>query len=164
MRRPNKKKYTIIALIIVGVMILSPVLSLVISAMAPSTVERDITKQIDDETALKIIDIYRNLNEYIGKELSMELHFVSLEGSEEYKDIFSLGVTATLDNGEEKFFELLAQTEDGSIPEGLEDFDKVQVTGSIKDSFEETHEDHGHTTNVPIMTVKSIEKIENQDN
>lgn len=161
MDNKRKKRYTIIALIVVSIMILSPILYLIADATSSKTTnnigEKDITEQVEKETTLKIIDMHRNMDSYIDKEVTMELQFFLLEG---YEDKFALGVLDTLDNGEEQLFHILSQMEDGSIPEGLENYDNVKITGTIS-SFQEGHDDHNHE--VPILTVESIKKIENQD-
>lgn len=158
---PNKKKtYTIIALIVVGVMILSPILYMITTAFSTSNTpvtqdeNPDIKDEVTNKTALKIIDMHENLDQYKDKEVSMELQFF-LTGEE---DKFSLGVIDSF-NGEEMLFNILAETKDHKIPEGFKNYDKVKVNGTIK-VLEETHEDHNH--NVPLMMVKNIEKIEQE--
>lgn len=160
----NKKRYTLIALIVVGVMILSPVLYMITTAFSTSNApvaqeenkNTNIKDEVTNETALKIMEMHENLKEYKDKEVSMELQYFKLD---EYEDMFSLGVIDSY-NGEDMLFNILAKTEDNKIPEGFENYDKVKVTGTIKE-WEEMHEDHNH--NVPIMTVKSIEKIEQEE-
>lgn len=161
---PNKKKtYTIIALIVVGVMILSPILYMITTAFSTSNTpvtqdeNPDIKDEVTNETALKIIDMHENLDQYKDKEVSMELQFFLTEETEE-DDKFSLGVIDSF-NGEQRLFHIFAETEDHKIPEGFKDYDKVKVNGTIK-VLEETHEDHNH--NVPLMMVKNIEKIEQE--
>ncbi|NBI06350.1 hypothetical protein [Senegalia massiliensis] len=158
---PNKKKtYTIIALIVVGVMILSPILYMITTAFSTSNTpvtqdeNPDIKDEVTNKTALKIIDMHENLDQYKDKEVSMELQFF-LTGEE---DKFSLGVIDSF-NGEEMLFNILAETKDHKIPEGFKNYDKVKVNGTIKE-LKETHEDHNH--NVPLMMVKNIEKIEQE--
>ncbi|MGO1369213.1 MAG: hypothetical protein ACTHVE_11670 [Senegalia sp. (in: firmicutes)] len=162
---PNKKKrYTIIALIVVGVMILSPILYMITTAFSTSNTPKAesenqdktaVEDEVTNETALKIIEIHENLDEYKDKEVSMELQYFKLD---EYEDKFSVGVIDSY-NGEDMLFNILAKTEDEKIPEDFENYDTIKVTGTINE-LEETHEDHTH--NVPIMTVKNLEKIEQE--
>lgn len=163
MNTGKRKKIMIITIIIVSAMVLTPILSIVLnltsSTDAGTAIDRDFRNQVDNESALKIIDMYNNINSYKDEEVTMELQFFLLEG-EEYEDKFSLGVFDTLDNGEEKLFHILAQTEDNTIPEGLNNYDSVKVEGIIH-SYQKDHDDH--TFEVPIITVKNIEIIENQD-
>jgi len=158
---PNKKKtYTIIALIVVGVMILSPILYMITTAFSTSNTpvtqdeNPDIKDEVTNETALKIIDMHENLDQYKDKEISMELQFFLTDE----EDKFSLGVIDSF-KGEQMLFNIFAKTEDNKIPEGFKDYDKVKVNGTIKE-LEESHEDHNH--NVPLMMVKNIEKIEQE--
>lgn len=154
----NKKKYTIIALIIVSIMILSPILYVItnaISATHQSKNSNDIRQQVDSERALKIIDIHYNLEKYKNKEVTMNLQFFHMEGSNER---FLVGALDNVNGKEEVLFNIVAQTEDKTIPKKLENYDWVKVTGTIGE-FKQNHEDH--TEILPILHVKSIKKEQN---
>ena len=111
----------------------------------------DIESMVDDETVLKIIDMHKNINKYNGKSEALKLQFFQFE------DGYSVGIDYEFENGEKLLFDIPADFTDISIPEGISDFDWVEVTGEIK-STEEIHDGHVHT--IPVMKVKSINKAE----
>ena len=106
---------------------------------------------VQDEKALKIMDIHENINSYVDKEITLEGYFLSPAGQSKV-----FGVEFPLGNGEISMASLVYEVKDESIVKNISDTDLIKAHGVIK-SFEQTHEDHTHT--LPKFIIDSVEKI-----
>lgn len=111
----------------------------------------DLETVVQDEKALKIMDIHENINSYVDKEISLEGYFLSPAGQSKV-----FGVEFPLGNGEISMASLVYEVKDESIIKDISGTDLVKAHGVIK-SFEQTHEDHTHT--LPKFIIDSVEKI-----
>lgn len=158
--KTNKKINTKKAILIIPIVIALIITSFGMYSIFPDTKnyndnnssgeQINIENMVDDETALKIIDMHKNINKYDGKSETLKLQFFQFE------DGYSVGIDYEFENGERLLFDIPADFTNTSIPEGLSDFDWVEVTGEIK-ATEEIHEGHMH--NIPVILVKSINKV-----
>ena len=121
-------------------------------------VGKNIEDIINDEKALKILDIHENLNNYLDKEVVLDGYFLPT-GS----DTKAFGVEVPLENGELTMTSLTYELSDPSILKDIKETDLVKATGKIT-SFEQEHEDEAegkgaHTHTLPKFNIKSIEII-----
>lgn len=121
-----------------------------------AVVGEDLEKVLDDEKAMKIIDIHENLPEYIDEEVVLEGYFIEFD---ENNSVF--GVEIPLEDGQITMASLSYEPDDEKILEDITETDLVKASGTIT-SFDETHEDDengDHTHTLPMFNVEDIEII-----
>lgn len=121
-----------------------------------SVVGEDLEEVVNDEKAMKIIDIHENLPEYIDKEVVLEGYFIDYD---ENTSVF--GVEVPLGDGQITMASLAYEPDDKKMLEDITETDLVKASGTIT-SFEEVHEDDengDHTHTLPMFNVKDIEII-----
>lgn len=104
---------------------------------------------IKDKKIEKIIDIHKNIDNYLGKEEKITGQFI------EFNDGFSVGIMYSFEDGEEILFDIIADFSNIDLPK-LNVYDWIEVTGIIQ-NIEEYHEEHIH--NAPMIVVSSLKKI-----
>lgn len=121
-----------------------------------SVVGENLEDVINDEKAMKIIDIHENLPEYIDKDVVLEGYFIEYD---ENHSVF--GVEIPLGDGQMTMASLSYEPDDKEMLKDITDTDLVKASGTIT-SFEELHEDDengDHTHTQPMFNVGNIEII-----
>ena len=126
------------------------------SASESAIVGENVEDVIQDEKALKILDIHENLANYVDKEISLEGYFMVLD---ETTKVF--GVELPLGDGSLGMASLSYELTNPEILDNITDTSLVKASGKIE-SFEELHEDdekgdHNHT--LPKFKVEAVEII-----
>lgn len=106
---------------------------------------------VDDETALRIIDIHKSPDKYKDKIETMDVQFF------EFEDGYSVGIEYFFESGDSLLFDVPADFSNVELPEGIENFDWIKVTGKIG-IIEEAHDEHSHP--IPIIYISSIKPLE----
>ncbi len=115
---------------------------------------KNIEDVINDDKALKILDIHENLNSYLNKEVVLEGYFIPTNANEKV-----FGVEVPLENSEMTMTSLTYKLSDSSLSKDIKETDLVKATGKIT-SFEQTHEDEEKGDHAHILPQFNIEKIE----
>lgn len=157
----NKKTIIIIPLVLV--MVIPSILSIIAfftnsnnydsktSQYEEITID-DIKSLVDDDVALKIIDIHENPEKYNEKtEVFDNIQFF------EFEDGYSIGIEYYFESGDSLLFDLPANLDNVILPQDINSYDKVEVTGKIG-TFIEEHGDHTHS--IPIIYISSIKKVD----
>lgn len=111
----------------------------------------ELKKSIDDETVLKIIDIYENLDDYLDTTHTFEVQFY------EFEDGYSVGIEYFFQGDDSLLFDIPADFSKIEIPENIQVTDWIKVTGKIGKT-EEADNDHSHT--FPIIYINSVSLLE----
>ncbi|WP_352418434.1 hypothetical protein [Proteiniborus sp.] len=111
----------------------------------------NIEELVDDETALKIIDIHKYPNTYKDKIETFDAQFF------EFEDGHSVGIEYFFESGDSLLFDIPADFSNVDLPQGIESFDWIKVTGKIG-IIEDLHDEHSH--HLPIIYVTSIDFAE----
>ncbi|WP_079410891.1 hypothetical protein [Alkalithermobacter paradoxus] len=110
-----------------------------------------VNNKVDNETALKIMDMYINLDNYEGKMATLQGQLFKTY------DEYSIGVIQTLATGEDLAFNIILDPNNPQINE-FDVLDWIEVTGKVG-VVDEVHGDHTHA--VPILYIDTIRKIDN---
>ncbi|SDZ06248.1 hypothetical protein SAMN05660462_01706 [Proteiniborus ethanoligenes] len=103
-----------------------------------------------DETALKIIDIHKNPENYNEKLETLEVQFF------EFEDGYSVGIEYFFEGGDSLLFDLPADFNNANLPDDIQNFDWIEVTGKIK-LIKEAHDDHFHP--IPIIYISEVKAL-----
>lgn len=103
-----------------------------------------------DQTALKIIDIHKNPENYDEKTISLEVQFF------EFEDGYSVGIEYFFEGGDSLLFDLPADFGNVILPNDIQNFDWIEVDGKIR-ILEETHDDHFHP--IPVIYVSEVKAL-----
>lgn len=126
------------------------------NADAESQEELDLEDIINDDKALKIIDIHENLESYIDKEVVLEGYFIDFD---EKSKVF--GIEFPSSDSNINMASLSYKLNNNKMLEDISDTDLVKASGTIT-TFEELHEDDengDHTHTLPQFNIDNIEII-----
>lgn len=106
---------------------------------------------VDNETALRIIDIHKSPEKYKDKIETLDVQFF------EFEDGYSVGIEYFFEGGDSLLFDIPADFSSVELPEGIKNFDWIKITGKMG-IVEEVHDEHSHP--IPIIYVASVEFLE----
>ena len=120
-------------------------------AKSEDMIGENLEDAVSDERALKIYDIYDDIDKYLDKEITLEGYLLKYDDKTQV-----FGVEFPLSSGELSIAALSYEAKDPKIIDGISDTDLIKAKGTIK-TFEEKHEDH--TDTIPKFVINSIEVI-----